>query len=163
MSMKEQPMDNKSVFDELVRETQRRQRRKTDLSAYEDKIREMLDLNISLPVVLEWLSKQGNVTTLPALRRYVVRVFGEDVYHDFMKRNGWLKTKSKYKLPNPPNGDDSSSANAGSKEPDGAAQAGTTSTSGGEASQTPLPKTGFHSVVEAIAAQNSGSDPRRND
>ena len=87
-------MDNKNLLDELIKETQRRQRRRTDLSAYNEKLKEMLDLNISLPVVLDWLAKQETVTTLPALRRYVVRTFGENFYHDFLKRNGWLKTKS---------------------------------------------------------------------
>lgn len=87
-------MDNKNLLDELIKETQRRQRRRTDLSAYNEKLKEMLDLNISLPVVLDWLAKQETVTTLPALRRYVVRTFGETFYHDFLKRNGWLKTKS---------------------------------------------------------------------
>lgn len=32
-----------------------------------------------------------------------------------------------------------------------------------ETTQTNLPLTGFHTVVANIAAQNSGSDPRRND
>lgn len=90
-------MDEKDL-DELIKETQRRQRRKTDLSAYKAKLKEMLDLDISLPVILGWITKEEadkKFTTLPALRRYVVRTFGEGFYHDFMKRNGWLKTKSK--------------------------------------------------------------------
>lgn len=90
-------MDEKDL-DELIKETQRRQRKKTDLSAYEAKLKEMLDLDISLPVILDWIFKEEKdkkYTTLPALRRYVVRTFGESFYHDFMKRNGWLKIKSK--------------------------------------------------------------------
>lgn len=90
-------MGKKELLDELVRETQRRQRRRTDLSAYDDKLKEMLDLNISLPVILDWLAKQESITTLPALRRHVVRTFGQDFYNNFLKRNGWLKTKSKSK------------------------------------------------------------------
>ncbi|MDD2845112.1 MAG: hypothetical protein PHT57_09175 [Rhodoferax sp.] len=96
-------MDKKDFLDELIKETQRRQRKKTDLSAYNNKLKEMLDLNISLPVILDWIIKEEKnekYTTLPALRRYVVRTFGEGFYHDFMKRNGWLKTKSKNTLQN---------------------------------------------------------------
>lgn len=98
MSTKVEPMDKKELLDELVKETQRRQRRRTDLSAYDDKLKEMLDLNISLPVILDWLAKQESITTLPALRRHVVRTFGQDFYNEFLKRNGWLKTKSKGKF-----------------------------------------------------------------
>ena len=75
MSTKVEPMDKKELLDELVKETQRRQRRRTDLSAYDDKLKEMLNLNISLPVILDWLAKQESITTLPALRRHVVRTF----------------------------------------------------------------------------------------
>ena len=80
-------------LDELLNETRRRQRIKTDLSDFSDRLREMMRLNISLPVMLEWLETQKKTTTLPALRRYVRRVFGDAHYEDFVRRNGWLKTK----------------------------------------------------------------------
>lgn len=85
-------MATKELLD-LLDETRRRQRRTTDLSKFDTQIKEMMGLNISLPVILEWLEKKGNKTTLPALRRYVKRVFGDNHYAEFMKRNGWLKTK----------------------------------------------------------------------
>ena len=84
---------NESELQQLLDETQRRQRRKTDLTEFEPAIKEMMDANVSLPVLLSWLEKKGKVTTLPALRRYVRRVFGEDFYDEFVKRNGWQRTK----------------------------------------------------------------------
>ena len=84
---------NESELQQLLDETQRRQRRKTDLTEFEPAIKEMMDANVSLPVLLSWLEKKGKVTTLPALRRYVRRIFGEDFYDEFVKRNGWQRTK----------------------------------------------------------------------
>ncbi len=75
-------------------ETRRRQRLKTELVEFDAQLKEMMDLNISLPVVLGWLEKEGKKTTLPALRRYVKRVFGNAHYDDFVQRNGWQKTKA---------------------------------------------------------------------
>lgn len=89
-------------LDELLNETQRRQRLKTDLSEFSDQLKEMMRLNISLPVILEWLEKQKKTTTLPALRRYVKRVFGDEHYEDFVRRNGWHKTKKLKELDNAP-------------------------------------------------------------
>lgn len=86
-------MDKEKLL-ELIDETRRRQRLKTDLAEFDEQMKEMMDLNISLPVVLGWLEKQGKKTTLPALRRYVKRVFGDAYYDDFVRRNGWLKTKA---------------------------------------------------------------------
>lgn len=86
-------MAQKNEMSELIEETIRRQRIKTDLSAFSSKLKEMMDLNISLPVQLGWLEKQGKKTTLPALRRFVNREFGEEKYEAFMRRNGWIKTK----------------------------------------------------------------------
>ncbi|MDQ1835206.1 hypothetical protein [Massilia scottii] len=85
-------MDKNSI-DALLLETKRRQRRKTDLSAFDARLKEMMDLNISLPVILTWLQEQDKTTTLPALRRYIRRQFGDDLYDDFLVRNGWQRTK----------------------------------------------------------------------
>lgn len=82
-----------SELDQLLTETLRRQRRKTDLSEFDGPLKEMMEANISLPVMLDWLKKKGEITTLPALRRYVRRVFGDDYYDDFVKRNGWHRNK----------------------------------------------------------------------
>lgn len=98
-------MNEKDLLNELIKETQRRRRGKGDLSAYQNKLKEMLDLNISLPVILDWIKKEEGdekFTTLPALRRFVVRTFGEGFYYDFMKRNRWLKTKSTKKIQHDP-------------------------------------------------------------
>ena len=80
---------------ELQAQATQRQRVKTDLSEFEAAIKKMMELDISLPLVLGWLEKKGKTTTLPALRRYVRSVFGEDFYDDFANRNGWQKTKAK--------------------------------------------------------------------
>ena len=86
----------KTAMEALLLETKRRQRRKTDLAEFNVTLREMMELNISLPVILGWLEKQGQATTLPALRRYIRRVFGEAFYDEFLVRNGWQRTKQEH-------------------------------------------------------------------
>lgn len=84
-----------SEFDELKKRTVLRQRRKTNLVEYETAIKKLMDLDVSLPVILEWLVEEKKIsTTLPALRRFVRRIFGA-FYDDFTVRNGWHKNKSK--------------------------------------------------------------------
>lgn len=83
---------NETLLAEMQAEASRRQRT-TDFAEFKDPIKEMMRLNISLPIVLGWLIKEGKKTTLPALRRYVVREFGEKNYEDYVIRNGWKKTK----------------------------------------------------------------------
>lgn len=83
----------KEVLDELLVEARKRQRKKTDLLDFEPQLKEMMRLNISLPIILGWLEKEDKKTTLPALRRYVKKAFGEDHYEEFTKRNGWMKVK----------------------------------------------------------------------
>ena len=78
---------------EMLNKASGRQRVKTDLAEFEAAIRKMMELDISLPLVLTWLEKKGKITTLPALRRYVRKAFGEGFYENFASRNGWQKTK----------------------------------------------------------------------
>lgn len=78
---------------ELQAQAALRQRIKTDLAEFEAAIKKMMELDISLPLVLTWLEKKGKITTLPALRRYVRKAFGEGFYENFASRNGWQKTK----------------------------------------------------------------------
>jgi len=85
---------NEDVLNELLAEARKRQRKKTDLLDFEPQIKEMMRLNISLPIILGWLEKEDKKTTLPALRRYVKKAFGEDHYEDFTRRNGWMKVKA---------------------------------------------------------------------
>ena len=81
-------------FIELQTRTLLRQKRKTNLFEHESSIKSLMELNVSLPVILEWLLGTKNIsTTLPALRRFVKKVFGESFYGDFVLRNGWQKTK----------------------------------------------------------------------
>lgn len=83
-----------SEFDKLQKLTLLRQRRKANLVEYETSIRKLMDLNVSLPVMLGWLVGEKKIaTTLPALRRFVRRTFGEEFYDNFAARNGWKKKK----------------------------------------------------------------------
>ena len=83
-----------SELDELKQRTLLRQRRKINLIEHETAIKKLMDLDVSLPVILEWLIGEKQIAiTLPALRRFVNRSFGEAFYEDFTSRNGWQKTK----------------------------------------------------------------------
>ena len=83
-----------SEFDELKKQTLLRQRQKANLVEHETAIKKLLDLDVSLPVILEWLIEKKKIrTTLPALRRFVKRTLGKAFYDDFLVRNGWQKTK----------------------------------------------------------------------
>lgn len=85
-----------SEFDELKKQTLLRQRRKANLVEHEAAIKKLLDLDVSLPVILEWLIEKKKIgTTLPALRRFIRRTLGKVFYDDFLVRNGWQKTKQK--------------------------------------------------------------------
>lgn len=86
-------MNTDDQLAQLMQETRRRKRLKTDLSEFDDRLKEMMRLDISLPVIVDWLEKQEKKTTLQALRRYVRRTFGEEHYEEFVRRNGWMKTK----------------------------------------------------------------------
>ncbi len=78
---------------ELKAQATKRQRVKTDLAEYSDALLKMMEADISLPLMLGWLEKRGKTTTLPALRRYVRKTFGEGFYQEFTTRNGWQKSK----------------------------------------------------------------------
>lgn len=81
-------------FDGLQKRTLLRQRRKTNLVEHQASIKKLMDLDVSLPVMLEWLLNEKKVeTTLPALRRFVRKTFGEEFYNNFAARNGWQKSK----------------------------------------------------------------------
>jgi len=80
-------------FVELQTLTLLRQKRKTNLDEHETSIKTLMELNVSLPIILDWLEEKKISTTLPALRRFIRRMFGEAFYDDFVFRNGWQKTK----------------------------------------------------------------------
>lgn len=86
-------------FNGLQKRTLLRQRRKTNLVEHQISIKKLMDLNVSLPVMLEWLLEEKKVdTTLPALRRFVRREFGDEFYNNFVARNGWQKAKHEKSL-----------------------------------------------------------------
>jgi hypothetical protein len=80
-------------FIELQTRTLLRQKRKINLNEHEISIKTLMELNVSLPIILDWLEEKKILTTLPALRRFIKRTFGEKFYNDFVFRNGWQKTK----------------------------------------------------------------------
>lgn len=83
----------------LQKRTLLRQRRKTNLVEHQTSIKKLMDLNVSLPVMLEWLLGEKKIdTTLPALRRFVRREFGDEFYNNFVARNGWQKAKHEKSL-----------------------------------------------------------------
>jgi hypothetical protein len=82
------------AIEALRLKTKEKQRRKTDLARFDPTLKQMMDADISLPVILTWLFEEKQTeTTLPALRRYIRRVFGEEFYENFLFRNGWQRTK----------------------------------------------------------------------
>ncbi|TDK61216.1 hypothetical protein [Sapientia aquatica] len=85
---------SETKFLELQMQTLKRKKRKTNLNEYETSINRLMNLDVSLPIILEWLTGERKIlTTLPALRRFIRRVFGDEFYDDFMRRNGWYKSK----------------------------------------------------------------------
>ncbi|MDP1541501.1 MAG: hypothetical protein Q8K59_13375 [Nitrosomonas sp.] len=64
------------------------------IEPYSPRIKNMLDLDIPLPMIKSWLhEKKAIKITLQTLRNYVVKEFGEDFYKEYCLRNGWQKTK----------------------------------------------------------------------
>lgn len=89
-------MSDDDDLDKLVKLTAERnsKKRKFDLSEFDSTIEKMLGLNVSLPVIQNWFEEKEIKISLPALRRYIIRTFGNDLYTAFLERNGWTKTKS---------------------------------------------------------------------
>ena len=81
-------------LEELKVKSLQRRRQKTNLVEHQVAILKLMELDISLPLVLDWLiDKKCISTTLPALRRFVKKAFGQKFYDEFTNRNGWQKHK----------------------------------------------------------------------
>lgn len=64
------------------------------LEIYGVSIIRLLESNVQLPFILKWLTeKKGEELVLNTLRKYVVRKIGRAAYEDYLKRNGWMKSK----------------------------------------------------------------------
>ena len=113
---------------------------------FED-VEKTLAAGVSQADVLAELKQAGFTLSLPGFKSALQRI----------RTERGLSTPKPRKKKGEGEEPDSGATNAGQAPPPG-----TTATSD-EVSQTALPKTGFHNVVDAIARQNSGSDPRRND
>lgn len=89
-------MDN-DIKDLLKLKAQQKSRARSHLIApYSSTIKEMIDLDISLPLIKGWLKdKKGVAITLQTLRNFVIRDVGDQYYEAYCKRNGWMKTKRK--------------------------------------------------------------------
>lgn len=80
-------------FDQLKAKAASRKRIKTNLMAHQESIKRMMDADISLPLIFEWLTENKVKTALTTLRRFVKKTYGETFYDDFSRRNGWQKKK----------------------------------------------------------------------
>lgn len=64
------------------------------LEKYGESIVQLLENDVQLPYILKWLIEEKDENlVLNTLRKYVVRKIGRYAYEDYLKRNGWLKTK----------------------------------------------------------------------
>ena len=85
---------DKDIEDLLEKQRQQNLLLGHQIAPHTEQIREMMELNISLPLIRGWLEEKKAVTvTLQTLRNFVVKTFGQDHYSDFVTHNGWLKTK----------------------------------------------------------------------
>lgn len=82
-----------SEFEYLKAIALSRKRLKTNLVEHQALIKKMLDSDISLPVIFEWLREKEIGMALTTLRRFVKKTYGEDFYAEYAKRNGWIKNK----------------------------------------------------------------------
>lgn len=70
------------------------------LEKYGESIVKLLERDVQLPYILKWLTEdKGEELVLNTLRKYVVRKIGRDAYENYLKRNGWLKTKKTQSAP----------------------------------------------------------------
>lgn len=82
---------------QAARAEKSKRRRSFLIVPFTARIREMMENNISLPLINEWLGKKEvagvhPVVTLQTLRNFVVRELGEAFYADYCNRNGWAKS-----------------------------------------------------------------------
>jgi hypothetical protein len=64
------------------------------LGAYRETIVKLMDLNVQLNLIRDWLvEKQGEQLVVNTLRKYIIRSIGRDFYDEYLKRNGWTKTR----------------------------------------------------------------------
>lgn len=64
------------------------------LEKYGDSITKLLESDVQLPYILKWLiEEKKEVLVLNTLRKYVILKIGRGGYEDYLKRNGWMKSK----------------------------------------------------------------------
>lgn len=119
------------------------------LADRKDSILELMRLNVSLPLILEWLNKNGEEIVLNTLRKFVIYEIGRDNYDDYLKRNGWYKARRQ-------------SNKTTAKPPIAATGKGLDLKSGA----TPLPTTSFSSAAPNpfadLVNETPKGEPRRN-
>lgn len=64
------------------------------LEKYGDSIVKLLDSDVQLPYILKWLVEEKKEDlVLNTLRKYVILKVGRDGYENYLRRNGWMKSK----------------------------------------------------------------------
>lgn len=64
------------------------------LEKYGDSITKLLESDVQLPYILKWLiEEKKEVLVLNTLRKYVILKIGRGGYEDYLKRNGWMKSR----------------------------------------------------------------------
>lgn len=64
------------------------------LDKYGEDILKLIESNVQLPFILKWLiDEKKEKLVLNTLRSYVIKKIGRDQYENYLKRNGWLKSK----------------------------------------------------------------------
>lgn len=64
------------------------------LGEYRETIVKLMNLNVQLNLIRDWLvEKQGEQLVVNTLRKYIVRNIGREFYDEYLKRNGWTKTR----------------------------------------------------------------------
>lgn len=72
-----------------------------ELAVHRDSILKAMQRDIPLPVLLDWLRENRDISVvLNTLRKYVVKQIGRDFYDEYLRRNGWIRpSKRARKLP----------------------------------------------------------------
>lgn len=66
----------------------------TTLDAFRETILEMMEYDVSLPIILRWLKDKHEVVMVPnTLRKYITKKIGRDVYDEYLQRNCWKKSR----------------------------------------------------------------------
>src|SRR5476651_2556944 len=90
-------MDDDNAIEKLVMEARAQRGGKPAKYIHLEQFSEIEKLvaaDVQLPFILKWLADEKKVSiVLNTLRKYVIFKIGRPDYDEYLKRNGWLKTK----------------------------------------------------------------------